>query len=80
MFTVCLMTFQKGRVVLGIFGTFLPFLWLISAVLPDRNGPAPGLSGADRLRRGGPVPASRGQPSLEGFHSLRRLFATTTAP
>jgi len=40
MFTVCLMTFQKGRVVLGIFGIFLPFLWLIGAVLPDGNRPS----------------------------------------
>jgi hypothetical protein len=37
-FTVALLTFQKGHPVLGILGIFLPFLWLIGAVLPDRNG------------------------------------------
>ena len=36
-FTVALITFQKGHYVLGILGIFLPFLWLIGAVLPDRN-------------------------------------------
>ena len=28
-FTVCLITFRKGHTVLGIFGIFLPLLWLI---------------------------------------------------
>jgi hypothetical protein len=37
LFTVCLITFRKGHVVLGIFGIFLPILWLIGAVLPDRR-------------------------------------------
>jgi len=40
-FTVGLMTFRKGHYVLGILGIlgiFLPFLWLIGAVLPDRGG------------------------------------------
>jgi len=36
-FTVALITFRKGHYVLGIFGIFLPFLWLIGAVLPDRE-------------------------------------------
>jgi hypothetical protein len=36
-FTVCLITFRKGHFVLGILGVFLPILWLIGAVLPDRN-------------------------------------------
>jgi hypothetical protein len=36
-FTVCLITFRKGHVVLGIFGIFLPILWLIGAMLPDRR-------------------------------------------
>lgn len=35
-FTVALITFRKGHYVLGILGIFLPFLWLIGAVLPDR--------------------------------------------
>jgi hypothetical protein len=37
-FTVCMLTFQKGRVVLGIVGIFLPFLWLIGAILPAKKG------------------------------------------
>jgi uncharacterized membrane protein len=36
-FTVALITFRKGYFLLGIFGIFLPFLWLIGAVLPDRS-------------------------------------------
>lgn len=38
LFTVCLMTFQKGHIVLGIIGIFLSILWLIGAVLPARHG------------------------------------------
>jgi hypothetical protein len=34
-FTVGLITFRKGHVVLGIFGIFRPILWLIRAMLPD---------------------------------------------
>jgi hypothetical protein len=37
-FTVCMMTFQKGHTLLGILGIFLPFLWLIGAVLPAKPG------------------------------------------
>ena len=36
-FTVALITFRKGHFVLGFLGIFLPFLWLIGALLPDRN-------------------------------------------
>ena len=38
LFTVCALTFRKGHVALGIIGIFLPFLWLIGAVLPPRPG------------------------------------------
>lgn len=38
LFTVCFMTFQKGYVLLGIIGIFLPFLWLIGAILPAKPG------------------------------------------
>jgi hypothetical protein len=38
LFTVCLMTFQKGHTVLGIIGIFFPFLWLIGAFLPPKKG------------------------------------------
>jgi hypothetical protein len=38
LFTVCMMTFQKGRTVLCIIGISLPFLWLIGAFLPAKPG------------------------------------------
>jgi hypothetical protein len=38
LFTVCALTFQKGRTLLGIVGIFLPFLWLIGAILPAKPG------------------------------------------
>jgi len=38
LFTVCSMTFQKGRTVLGIVGIFFPWLWLIGAFLPAKQG------------------------------------------
>ena len=37
LFTVCVLTFRKGYVILGILGIFVPFLWLIGAILPDRR-------------------------------------------
>lgn len=38
LFTVCFLTFQKGYVLLGIIGIFIPFLWLIGAILPPKQG------------------------------------------
>lgn len=38
LFTVCVLTFQKGHIVLGILGIFIPFLWLIGAILPAKPG------------------------------------------
>jgi hypothetical protein len=38
LFTVCLLTFKKGYTVLGIVGIFIPFLWLIGAILPAKRG------------------------------------------
>jgi hypothetical protein len=40
LFTVCLLTFRKGYILLGILGIFLPFLWLIGAILPAKRGSA----------------------------------------
>lgn len=37
-FTVCMVTFRKGHTALGILGIFLPFLWLIGAILPPKEG------------------------------------------
>ncbi|HYL44194.1 MAG TPA: hypothetical protein VEU97_12475 [Ktedonobacteraceae bacterium] len=36
--TVCVLTFKKGHIVLGILGIFIPFLWLIGAILPAKPG------------------------------------------
>jgi hypothetical protein len=38
LFTVCFLTFRKGHILLGILGIFIPFLWLIGAILPARRG------------------------------------------
>jgi len=38
LFTVCVMTWQKGHTLLGIVGIFLPILWLIGAFLPAKEG------------------------------------------
>jgi hypothetical protein len=38
LFTVAMLTFKKGHIVLGIVGIFLPFLWLIGAILPAKRG------------------------------------------
>ncbi len=38
LFTVCLLTFQKGHIVLGIIGIVFPILWLIGAILPAKPG------------------------------------------
>lgn len=36
--TVCSLTFQKGRTLLGIVGIFFPILWLVGAILPAKPG------------------------------------------
>ena len=38
LFTVCMITFQKGYTVLGIIGIFIPLIWLICALLPAKRG------------------------------------------
>ena len=38
LFTVCMYTFRKGHIVLGILGIFFAFLWLIGAVIPAKPG------------------------------------------
>ena len=37
-FTVAMITFQKGYALLGVLGIFVPILWLIGAVLPAKQG------------------------------------------
>ncbi len=66
--TVCTLTFQKGYVVLGIVGIFIPWLWLIGAILPAKPGSRYEVKEAMRLRalanQGSPMtPAPQpGQP------------------
>ena len=38
LFTVCRLTFEKGYTILGLVGIFMPFLWLIGAILPAKQG------------------------------------------
>lgn len=38
LFTICRLTFAKGYTVLGIVGIFIPFLWLVGAILPAKPG------------------------------------------
>ena len=37
LFTLAVMTFRKGHWVIGVIGIFLPFLWLLGAVLLDKR-------------------------------------------
>jgi hypothetical protein len=43
-FTVCMMTFRKGHVVLGILGIFFPILWVIGAIIAPAEGSTYGQS------------------------------------
>ena len=36
--TICILTFKKGYIVLGIVGIFFPLLWFIGAILPPKRG------------------------------------------
>jgi len=49
--TVCTLTFQKGYIVLGIVGIFIPLLWLIGALLPPKPGSPYQLRETARLRQ-----------------------------
>lgn len=49
--TVCLLTFKKGYVVLGILGIFFPLLWLVGAILPPRRGSRYEVEESLRLQR-----------------------------
>ena len=37
LFTLCVLCFRKGHWVLGVVGIFLPFLWILGAVLPAKR-------------------------------------------
>ena len=50
LFTVCVMTFQKGHWLLGIIGIFVPFLWLIGAIMPAKPGSTYQLREASRYQ------------------------------
>ena len=49
--TVCMLTFKKGYVVMGIVGIFFPLLWLIGAVLPPKRGSRYEVEESMRLQR-----------------------------
>jgi hypothetical protein len=51
LFTVCGLTFSKGYTVLGIIGIFIPFLWLIGAILPAKPGSRAAVAEATRNQR-----------------------------
>jgi len=38
--TVCMVTFRKGYIVLGIVGIAFPLLWVIGVILPAKKGSA----------------------------------------
>jgi hypothetical protein len=38
LFTVCMLTFRKGYTLLGLIGIIFPFLWLLGAILPAKDG------------------------------------------
>lgn len=50
LFTVCRLTFEKGYTVLGIVGIFIPWLWLLGAILPAKRGSPYEIKEAVRLR------------------------------
>jgi hypothetical protein len=37
LFTVAVITFRKGHWVLGLIGIFIPILWVLGAILPDKR-------------------------------------------
>jgi len=49
--TVCMLTFKKGYLVLGILGIFFPLLWLIGAILPPKRGSRYEIEESMRLQR-----------------------------
>jgi hypothetical protein len=49
-FTICRLTFAKGYTLFGILGIFIPFLWLIGAILPAKPGSAQDRLDAQRYR------------------------------
>ena len=50
LFTVCFLTFRKGYILLGIIGIFIPFLWLIGAILPAKRGSSYDIAERARLQ------------------------------
>jgi hypothetical protein len=62
--TVCTLTFQKGYIVLGIVGIFIPWLWLIGAILPAKPGSPYAIREAQRLR----TLVNQGSPTDQAGH------------
>ena len=51
LFTVCMLTFRKGYVLLGIIGIFFPILWLVGAILPAKPGSRYAVDEGVRMQR-----------------------------
>jgi hypothetical protein len=49
--TICVLTFKKGYLVLGIVGIFFPLLWFIGAILPPKRGSRYEIEEAMRLQQ-----------------------------
>ena len=62
--TVCTLTIQKGYIVLGIVGIFIPWLWLIGAILPAKQGSRYQAKEAMRLQT---LAHQGGQPQQGGY-------------
>jgi hypothetical protein len=65
LFTVCMVTFQKGHYVLGIVGIFIPWLWLIGALLPAKPSSPFALREAARMQ----TRASQANPTDQAGHA-----------
>lgn len=64
--TVCTLTFQKGYIVLGILGIFIPLLWLVGAILPAKRGSPYQVKEAMRLQMLANQGGQPGQPGQTG--------------
>jgi hypothetical protein len=62
--TVCTLTIQKGYIVLGILGIFIPWLWLIGAILPAKRGSRYQVKEALRLQT---LTNQGGRPEQAGY-------------
>jgi hypothetical protein len=62
--TICTLTFQKGYIVLGIVGIFIPLLWLVGVILPPKRGSPYEIKEMRRLQM---LASQGGQTAQGGF-------------